>query len=61
MITSFWIQKLYELEEDPDKKCIITWNDYLGRIKYFMNGFVVIGEIGINIPIKLDNTCLYKN
>ena len=24
------------MEEDPDKKCIITWNDYLGRIKYFM-------------------------
>jgi integrase/recombinase XerD len=28
--------KIKSLEEDPDKKCIITWNDYLGRIKYFM-------------------------
>ena len=36
MITSFLDTKIKSLEEDPDKKCIITWNDYLGRIKYFM-------------------------
>jgi hypothetical protein len=36
MITSFLDTKLKSFEEDPDKKCIITWNDYLGRIKYFM-------------------------
>jgi integrase/recombinase XerD len=36
MITSFLNTKLKSFEKDPDKKCIITWNDYLGRIKYFM-------------------------
>jgi integrase/recombinase XerD len=36
MITSFLDTKIKSFEEDPDKKCIITWNDYLGRIKYFM-------------------------
>ena len=36
MITSFLDTKIKSLEDDPDKKCIITWNDYLGRIKYFM-------------------------
>jgi integrase/recombinase XerD len=33
MITSFLDTKIKSFEEDPDKKCIITWNDYLGRIK----------------------------
>ena len=36
MIISFLDTKIKSLEVDPDKKCIITWNDYLGRIKYFM-------------------------
>jgi integrase/recombinase XerD len=27
--------KIKILEEDPDKRWITTWNDYLGRIKYF--------------------------
>jgi integrase/recombinase XerD len=36
MITNFLDTKIKSFEEDPDKKCIITWNDYLGRIKYFM-------------------------
>jgi hypothetical protein len=36
MITCFLNTKIKNLEEHPDKKCIITWNDYLGRIKYFM-------------------------
>ena len=35
MITSFLDTKI-TLVKDPDKKCIITWNDFLGRIKYFM-------------------------
>jgi hypothetical protein len=52
--------KITRIGGDPDKKCIITWNDYLGRIKYFMNGFVVIGKIGINIPIKLDNPAFVR-
>jgi integrase/recombinase XerD len=36
MVISFLDTKIKSFEEDPDKKCIITWNDYLGRIKYFM-------------------------
>jgi hypothetical protein len=32
MIISFLDTKIKSVEEDPDKKCIITWNDYLGRI-----------------------------
>jgi integrase/recombinase XerD len=36
MIKSFLDIKIKSLDEDPDKKWIITWNDYLGRIKYFM-------------------------
>jgi hypothetical protein len=36
MITSFLDTKIKSFEEDPDKKYIITRNDYLGRIKYFI-------------------------
>ena len=28
--------KLKSREDDPDRKSIVTWNDYLGRVKYFM-------------------------
>jgi integrase/recombinase XerD len=34
-ITSFLDSKIKRIEEDPDKSWITTWNDYLGRIKYF--------------------------
>ena len=34
-ITSFLDTKIKTLENDPDKRWITTWNDYLGRIKYF--------------------------
>jgi hypothetical protein len=34
-ITSFLDLKIKGVEEDPDKRWITTWNDYLGRIKYF--------------------------
>jgi hypothetical protein len=36
LITSFLDSKLKGIEDDPDRKSIVTWNDYLGRIKYFM-------------------------
>ncbi len=29
------------LELDPDKKWITTWNDYLGDIKYFLDGYII--------------------
>ena len=34
-ITSFLDTKIKTLENDPDKRQITTWNDYLDRIKYF--------------------------
>ena len=34
-ITSFLDSKIKGVEQDPDKRWITTWNDYLGRIKYF--------------------------
>jgi integrase len=34
-IISFLDTKIKNSEEDPDKRWITTWNDYLGRIKYF--------------------------
>jgi integrase/recombinase XerD len=34
-ITSFLDSKIKGTEQDPDKRWITTWNDYLGRIKYF--------------------------
>lgn len=34
-ITSFLDTKIKTTEQDPDKRWITTWNDYLGRIKFF--------------------------
>lgn len=34
-ITSFLDTKIKSIEQDPDRRWITTWNDYLGRIKYF--------------------------
>lgn len=34
-VTSFLDSKIKNQEEDPDKRWITTWNDYLSRIKYF--------------------------
>jgi integrase/recombinase XerD len=36
-ITSFLDTKIKTLENDPDKRWITTWNDYLDRIKYFFS------------------------
>lgn len=35
-ITSFLDTKIKTIQEDPDKRWITTWNDYLGRIKFFL-------------------------
>ena len=34
-ITNFLNSKLKSIEDYPDRKCLTTWNDYLGRLKYF--------------------------
>jgi integrase/recombinase XerD len=36
LILAFLDSKLKATEDDPDKKSEVTWNDYLGRLKYFM-------------------------
>jgi hypothetical protein len=35
-IFDFLVSKIKPVEEDPDKKWIVTWNDYLHRIKHFL-------------------------
>ena len=35
-ILSFLDTKIKSQDEDPDKKWITTWNDYLHRIKHFL-------------------------
>jgi integrase/recombinase XerD len=35
-IISFLDTKIQSLDQDPDKRWITTWNDYLGRIKFFI-------------------------
>lgn len=34
-VTSFLDSKIKNQQDDPDKRRITTWNDYLSRIKYF--------------------------
>src|SRR5690349_12080259 len=38
-VTNFLNSKLKSIEDDPDRKCLTTWNDYLGRLKYFFRWF----------------------
>src|SRR5213595_1438572 len=35
-LIAFLDSKIKTIEQDPDKKWITTWNDYLSRIKYFL-------------------------
>ena len=35
LIISFLDSKLKSTNDDPERKSVITWNDYLSRIKYF--------------------------
>lgn len=38
-IVDFLNTKIKDVNEDPDKKWITTWNDYLWRLKYFYKWF----------------------
>jgi integrase/recombinase XerD len=40
-IISFLDTKVKSNDVDPDRKWITTWNDYLGRIKFFMRWHIV--------------------
>jgi hypothetical protein len=41
-VISFLDTKIKNSEDDPDKRWITTWNDYLVRIKYFCFMFTTI-------------------
>lgn len=43
-IIRFLDDKLKSTNDDPERKSIITWNDYLSRIKYFLDGFTITKE-----------------
>ena len=46
-ITSFLDTKVKTPDEDPDKKCITTWNDYLGLDSFSFsshNGPLTVGK-----------------
>ncbi len=47
-ILKFLDMKKKTEEEDPDKKWITTWNDYLWRIKYFYRWLHNAKEKGVN-------------
>jgi integrase/recombinase XerD len=53
IITNFLDSKLKSAHEDPDGKSIITWNDYLGRIKYFMRW--IHNSRGKSAPLDLSD------
>ncbi len=40
LILSFLDSKIKNKNEDPDGKWMRTWNDYLQRLKYFLDGFI---------------------
>ena len=39
-ILAFLDRRKKTKEEDPEQKWITTWNDYLWRIKYFIDGII---------------------
>ena len=47
-IIKYLESKRKTVEEDPDKKWIITWNDYLWRLKYFYRWLYNTKEKGLN-------------
>jgi len=42
-ITKFLDTKIKANSDDPDKRWITTWNDYLVRIKHFLGGCIITG------------------
>ena len=60
-VLSFLNTKLRSKEDDPDKKWITTWNDYLHRIKHFLRWLHNIGTIqsDVIIPMEEWNTPLF--
>jgi hypothetical protein len=46
--------KIKNQEDDPEKKSITTWNDYLQRIKHFLRWLHNIGMILSDIIVTME-------
>ena len=53
-ILSFLNTKIKNLDEDPDKKWITTWNDYLHRIKHFLRWLHNIAMMQLDEILPMD-------
>ena len=60
-VLSFLNTKIRSQQDDPEKKSITTWNDYLHRIKHFLRWVQNIGTIqsDVIIPMEEWNTPLF--
>ncbi len=61
-ILEFLDSKIKNINDDPDKRWITTWNDYVGRIKFFMRWLYNQKEgndLGNNISISDWKTPLF--
>jgi hypothetical protein len=46
-ITLFLDTKIKTIEDDPDKRWITTWNDYLGELSTFLDGCTIMTTIDL--------------
>ena len=53
-ILSYLNTKIKSQDEDPDKKWITTWNDYLHRIKHFLRWLHNVGTLQSNAILPMD-------
>ena len=54
-ILEFLNTKIKSYDEDPDKRWITTWNNYLNRLRYFIDGYTIMLTILIMKFGKLQN------
>ena len=54
-ILSFLDTKIKSQDEDPDKKWITTWNDYLHRIKHFLRWLHNVGTLQSDSILPMDD------
>ena len=53
-VLSFLNSKIRSQEDDPEKKWITTWNDYLHRVKHFMRWIHNIGTIQSDVLVPME-------